>query len=272
MPELPEVETVCRGIAPLISGATIARAVVRDRRLRRPIPADFAGKTVGRTICAVRRRAKYILLDLEGGSHLLIHLGMSGSLRVVPQSTPAQPHDHVDLLLDNGTLLRFRDPRRFGLCLVIDGDPDTHPLLAHLGPEPLSGGLTAAYLAELAAGRSLAIKNFLMDQRVVVGVGNIYASEALFLAGIAPQRPAGQVTVKEFAHLVQAVQAVLRQAIAAGGTTLKDFQNAAGDPGYFAIELKVYGRDGEPCPVCGRPLQSERIGGRSSYYCRRCQR
>lgn len=272
MPELPEIETICRGIAPLIVGSTVDRAVVRESRLRVAVPRELSTALAGRRVEAVTRRAKYLLLRFDAALTLLIHLGMSGSLRILPAATLAERHDHVDLVFTDGKLLRLRDPRRFGALLLCSGDPLLHPALAALGPEPLSDNFNAEALFARSRGRSLAVKAFLMDQRTVVGVGNIYASEALFRAGIAPDAPARTISRVRYRRLIVEVRAVLERAIAAGGTTLRDFQNVEGKPGYFAQQLQVYGREGERCPVCGAFIRSARIGGRSSFYCPRCQR
>jgi formamidopyrimidine-DNA glycosylase len=271
MPELPEVETARRGISPLVAGQRIARAVVRERRLRRAIPRSFAASVAGQKINDVRRRGKYLLLDTAGGT-LIIHLGMSGSLRVVPADAPPQKHDHVDLQLSNGLALRLRDPRRFGLMVWTGDDPLAHPLLRALGPEPLSAAFTGDVLLQRSRGRILPVKQFIMDSRVVVGVGNIYANEALFAAGIHPLRHAGEVTRAEYRALAGAIKKVLRRAIAQGGTSLRDFVDSDGRPGYFQQQLSVYGREGEPCPRCGGAITCLRLGQRATYFCGRCQR
>lgn len=271
MPELPEIETIRSGIAQHVIGAIVQQVVVREARLRVAVPRNLPQVLAGARIEAVERRAKYLLLRCSTGT-LIVHLGMSGSLRVLPIETPPQRHDHVDLLLDNHQLLRLRDPRRFGALLWTSGNPLEHPALAALGPEPLSDSFSGELLFARSRKRSLAIKSFLMDQRIVVGVGNIYASEALFRAKIAPQLPAGVISLARYERLATAVRAVLNEAIIAGGTTLRDFQNAEGKPGYFAIQLQVYGREGEGCVVCGKKIRCERIGQRSSFYCPHCQR
>ena len=271
MPELPEVETVRSGIAPHVCGKTIERILVRDDRLRRPVPTDLPERFQGALIHQVLRRAKYLLFDTDRG-WLLLHLGMSGSLRLVDASSPAQKHDHVDVVLDDERSLRFCDPRRFGLLLWTTEDPESHPLLKNLGPEPLSDAFTADALWRTSRQRVLSVKSFIMDSRIVVGVGNIYASEALFRACIRPDRAAGSLKKTECTRLVAAIKTVLAEAIAAGGTTLRDFVDGSGRPGYFRIQLQVYGRDGQPCPQCGQPLSSARIGQRSSFFCRCCQK
>jgi formamidopyrimidine-DNA glycosylase len=270
MPELPEVETVRRGLEPLLVGRTITSVVLRAERLRWPLRPELSIQLVGQPIHAVSRRAKYLLLRCESGT-LLLHLGMSGVLRLLPMAIPPQRHDHVDLVLDDGNCLRLNDPRRFGALIWCDGDVVTHPLLVNLGPEPLSTDFDGDYLARRAAGRRGAVKNFLMDQRIVVGVGNIYASEALFRAGIDPARPAGEVGRDAYRKLAVSVRAVLEEALAQGGTTLRDFNDAHGQPGYFAQKLQVYGRKGLPCVVCGTPIRVRRLGGRSSFDCPQCQ-
>ena len=269
MPELPEVETTRRGVSPHLTGRRIDRLMVRQRQLRWPVPST-ARQAEGQCVTGVRRRAKFLLLDLERGQ-LLIHLGMSGSLRVLPAATPPGKHDHVDLVLDDGQLLRFNDPRRFGAVLW-SARPDTHPLLGHLGPEPLGPDFGGDYLRERSRRRKQAIKTFIMDNRIVVGVGNIYAQEALFRAGIHPSRAAGRVARGRYEALAAAIRGVLAEAIEAGGTTLRDFTRSDGQPGYFRQSLAVYGRAGEPCPVCGQEIRATRHGQRSTCYCPRCQR
>jgi formamidopyrimidine-DNA glycosylase len=270
MPELPEVETTRRGIRPVLVGRTVTRLLVRERRLRWPVPRNLAGRLAGRRVVDVRRRAKYLIVELEHGS-LVVHLGMSGSLRVLPATTPALAHDHYDLVLDSGRCLRFNDPRRFGCLLWVADDPERHRLLAGLGPEPLGRGFDADYLAARARGRRVAIKQWLMDQRVVVGVGNIYASEALFHAGIDPRTPAGRVPAGALGRLVEAVRTVLGAAIREGGTTLRDYVNPDGTPGYFRQELFVYEREGQPCRRCGKEIRRIVQGQRSTYFCPACQ-
>jgi formamidopyrimidine-DNA glycosylase len=270
MPELPEVETTRRGIAPHLTGRRIDRLVVREPRLRWPVPTELARALAGREVLDVRRRAKYLLIDVAGGS-LIVHLGMSGSLRVLARDTPLRAHDHVDLELADGRLLRYNDPRRFG-CWLWQAAGTTHELLAGLGPEPLSDDFDGNHLWRLSRGRAAPVKTFLMDQANVVGVGNIYAAEALFAAGIAPTRPAGRVSRGRYSLLADAVRAILAHAIERGGTTLRDFLRPDGEPGYFEQELMVYGRAGEPCRTCGTPITSRVIGQRSSFSCPRCQR
>jgi formamidopyrimidine-DNA glycosylase len=271
MPELPEVETACRGIRPHLLGQRVARVVVRERRLRWPIPAALGKELPGQAIRGVTRRAKYILLEAETGTAIL-HLGMSGSLRVVPCDTAPAKWDHVDIALANGQCLRLRDPRRFGALLWTTADPARHKLLRNLGPEPLGTDFTDDYLFAATRGRMLAVRDLLLNSRVVAGVGNIYANEALFLAGIRPQRAAGRLTRADCGALVRLLRATLERAIVAGGTTLRDFQNADGLPGYFQQALNVYGRGGQPCPRCRTPIRTLRLGQRSAFYCPGCQR
>lgn len=270
MPELPEVETTLRGIAPHVLGRRVAAVCLRVPALRWPIAPEIAGELPGQRVRAVRRRAKYLLLEADTGSALL-HLGMSGMLRVLPGDTEADRHDHVDLVLDSGRMLRLTDPRRFG-CLLWQPAGTVHPLLAALGPEPLSEQFDGDHLWRQAAGRRAPVKTFVMDQAVVVGVGNIYAAEALFEAGIHPLRAAGRISRERYRRLAQAIQRILRHAIARGGTTLRDFLDPDGIPGYFEQELLVYGRSGLACRVCASPLRSLRLGNRASCYCPRCQR
>ncbi|MEW5904166.1 MAG: bifunctional DNA-formamidopyrimidine glycosylase/DNA-(apurinic or apyrimidinic site) lyase [Pseudomonadota bacterium] len=271
MPELPEVETTLRGIAPHLQGATVRQVMVRDGRLRWPVPADLARTLQGHTVRELSRRAKYLLIRFDHGT-LLLHLGMSGSLRILPHGTPPALHDHFDLVLDNGELMRLRDPRRFGAVLWYTGDPATHPLLAHLGPEPLLEAFDGDYLYRATRRRSAAIKLMLMDNQVVVGVGNIYANEALFRAGIRPQLAAAKLSRPRCAALVQTIRDVLREAIAQGGSTLRDFIHSDGSSGYFQQSYFVYGRAGEPCRRCGTPIRQAKQGQRSSFWCPHCQR
>ena len=271
MPELPEVETTRRGIEPHLAGRRVTGLILRQRRLRWPIPRALERALPGQIVRGVRRRGKYLLLDTDAGTALL-HLGMSGSLRILPADTPPGKHDHVDILLDDGRCLRFTDPRRFGALLWTSGDAAAHELLAELGPEPLSDAFDGAYLAAAARGRKVAVKHFIMDSHVVVGVGNIYANEALFMAGIHPTRPAGRISRERYAALAAAIKEVLAASIAMGGTTLRDFVGGDGKPGYFKQTLRVYDRLGEPCRRCGAPIRGRRIGQRSSFYCAQCQR
>jgi len=269
MPELPEVETTRRGLAPHLEGRRVRAVILRRPNLRWPIPPEISALLPGQRIEAVRRRAKYLLLDTQAGSALL-HLGMSGSLRVLPPATPLDAHDHVDIALSSDRVLRFNDPRRFG-CLLWQPAGEIHELLRELGPEPLSEAFDGDYLFERSRGRKAPIKTFLMDQKVVVGVGNIYAAEALFAAGISPLRAAGRVSRERYGRLAAAVKDILAYAITRGGTTLRDFISPDGAPGYFELELLAYGRGGEPCPRCGRPLQQAAIGQRATVWCGHCQ-
>ena len=269
MPELPEVETTRRGLAPWLEGRRIVAVTLRRPDLRWPIPREIRRLLPGQPILGLRRRAKYLLLDTAPGSALL-HLGMSGQLRVLAPELPVGPHDHVDLALDSGQVLRFTDPRRFG-CLLWQANGEVHELLRDLGPEPLSPEFNAAALFGRSRGRSASVKTFLMDQATVVGVGNIYVAEALFEAGIRPGRAAGQVSLARYGRLVAAVQGVLARAIEAGGTTLRDFIHPDGAPGYFQQELQVYGREGLPCRACGRALRGNRLGQRATVWCGHCQ-
>jgi formamidopyrimidine-DNA glycosylase len=271
VPELPEVETTRRGIAPHVVGHRIARVVVRDRRLRWPVPPGLEAATAGRTIQAVTRRAKYLLLVLETGT-VLLHLGMSGSLRVVSADAPPGPHDHADIVLDDGRCLRLNDPRRFGSLLWTTDDPLKHPLLKDLGPEPLGPEFNGDYLFHRSRGRRMPVKHFLMDSHTVAGLGNIYVNEALFAARIHPARAAGRISAARYERLVEAIRSVLQAAIGEGGTTLRDFVGGDGRPGYFQLKLSVYGRAGQPCPACGAPVVALDLGQRATYACRRCQR
>jgi len=244
---------------------------VYEPRLRYPLPRDLPRKVAGQRIVRVGRRAKYLLLGLESGT-LLLHLGMSGNLRVVPAATPRVPHDHFDLVLDSGRALRFNDPRRFGSLVYTSGEAGAHPLLERLGPEPFSKAFDADYLYRITRRRRVAIKQLLMNSQLVVGVGNIYASEALFRARLRPGRAARSLTRADAARLVRAVRAVLRQAIRSGGTTLRDYLGADGAPGYFRQRLYVYERRGKPCRRCGTPVRAVTQGQRSTYYCPGCQK
>ncbi len=270
MPELPEVETTRRGVEPHVVGRRIIALAVHEPRLRWPVAAAIAGEVSGQRVRGAGRRAKYLLIELERGT-LLLHLGMSGSLRVLPAETPRVAHDHLDLVLDSGLALRFNDPRRFGSLHYTSEDPQQHPLLASLAPEPFDRAFDARYLARITRGRRVAIKQLLMNSRLVVGVGNIYANEALFRARIRPGRQARSLTRAEAARLVRAVRAVLANAIRVGGTTLRDYVNTDGDPGYFRQKLYVYERAGQPCRVCRTPIRARTQGQRSTYYCPSCQ-
>lgn len=270
MPELPEVETTRRGIEPYLVGQRVTRVIVRERRLRWPIPEDLDVRLSGQRIEAVERRAKYLLIKAEAGT-LIAHLGMSGSLRLVDAELPHGKHEHVDIVLESGMALRYTDPRRFG-ALLWSNDPLSHTLLASLGPEPLGDEFDGDRLFRMSRGRSMAVKPFIMDNAVVVGVGNIYASEALFAAGIDPRRAAGTVSRARYLKLAEEIRRILACAIERGGTTLRDFVGGDGKPGYFQQELFVYGRGGEFCKNCGSTLRETRLGQRASVHCIRCQR
>ena len=271
MPELPEVETTRRGIAPLVHGRRVVSVDVREPRLRWPVSPALARDLPGQPLGVVSRRAKFLLVESPVG-HLILHLGMSGSLRIVSRALSPDKHDHLDVIMDDDRCLRLRDPRRFGAALWTRDDPLEHPLLRNLGPEPLEDAFNAEWLHRLSRGRRIAVKSLLMNSRVVAGVGNIYASEALFLAGIHPGRSAGRISLTRYDRLVSAVRKVLADAIAAGGTTLRDFVASDGSPGYFSQHLRVYGRLDEACEQCGSPVRSRVIGQRSTFYCPRCQR
>jgi len=270
MPELPEVEVTRRGIARQVTGERLDRAVLRAPSLRYPIPADLARRLAGRILIETKRRGKYLLLDF-GDGHLLVHLGMSGSLRFVAPGAAAEKHDHADFVFGD-TVLRLTDPRRFGALLWLEGDPLAHPLLAKLGVEPLTRDFTPAGLHRALAGRAMAIKPAIMDAGLVVGVGNIYAAESLFDAGIDPRAAAGRVSLLRIERLVPAIKQTLRAAIRAGGSTLRDFCGTDGGMGDFQTHHKVYDRAGLPCLKCGGPIKAIRQGQRSTYFCSRCQR
>ncbi|BCK88289.1 formamidopyrimidine-DNA glycosylase [Sideroxyarcus emersonii] len=271
MPELPEVETTLRGIAPHLLHQRVAGVVIRNPRLRWEIPANLPELLHGQTVRDLRRRAKYLLVAFDRGT-LILHLGMSGNLRIHPLGTAAGKHDHFDLLLENGKLLRLRDPRRFGAVLWQSGDAAQHPLLAELGPEPLLSGFDADYLHSATRKRKAAIKLAIMDNHVVVGVGNIYANEALFRAGIRPQTAAGRLSKQRCVRLAAAIQDVLRAAIRQGGSSLRDYVDSDGNQGYFQQQYFVYGRAGEACRVCGTVIRQVKQGQRSTFYCPTCQR
>jgi formamidopyrimidine-DNA glycosylase len=269
MPELPEVETSCRGIEPHLTGEQILAVVVRDRRLRWPVSKGLEQRLAGEWIVSVTRRAKYLLINTSNGTAIL-HLGMSGSVRIVKSGTPAAVHDHVDIEMQNGVALRFRDPRRFG-SLHWSADPLAHRLLRDLGPEPLGEHFSGEYLWQTSRGRRVSVKQFIMNAAVVVGVGNIYASEALFAAGIHPKRAAGRIALARYEKLAESIRTVLSKAIAAGGTTLQDFVGGDGEAGYFQQQLNVYGRGGLPCRQCKTAITAIVQGQRASYYCKTCQ-
>lgn len=270
MPELPEVETTRRGIEPHVTGARVQRVIVRQPQLRWPVP-DAVHLAEGHTIEAVERRAKYLLLRTAIGT-VVLHLGMSGSLTVQDAGKEVLKHDHLDFVLENGSCLRLNDPRRFGACLWQGKKDPPLALLANLGPEPLTDDFDGERLFELSRKKSVAVKNFIMTNAVVVGVGNIYANEALFLSGIDPRKAAGRISRRRYLDLAANIKAVLARAIEMGGTTLRDFLGADGKPGYFRIELNVYGKAGEPCPKCEGVIRSLNIGQRNSFYCPKCQR
>ena len=270
MPELPEVETTKRGITPFLVGETIFSVKVRHPQLRAPITPNLSDLCAGQLIISISRRAKYLLLHLSTG-HILIHLGMSGHLRVVDAQAPLRKHDHVDVCLTTGTILRYNDPRRFGLYLYLAEDPLQHLLFAHLGPEPLTDEFNSEYLFSQAREKKQCIKSFIMNNKIVVGVGNIYAAESLFLAGIHPKISAGQVPYEQIHRLVFHIKQVLLQAINVGGTTLRDFYAADGKPGYFSNALNVYGRQNKPCYSCNTSIEAITIAGRNSAFCPQCQ-
>lgn len=272
MPELPEVETVRRGIEPHVLGRKIVQVTVRDTRLRWPVPADLPARIGGKKIVGTARRGKYLLLELAGGDRLIVHLGMTGRLFVLKPGHPVKKHDHVDLELSGGVLLRFHDPRRFGAVLPWPASEAGHMLIDGMGPEPFGDEFNGDYLFELSRGRSAPVKNFIMDGRVVVGAGNIYAAESLFRAGIRPTKAAGKITRPQYRTLAGKIREVLEEAVQQGGTTLRDFAGADGAPGYFQQKLFVYGREGEPCLVCGTTIRKVVLGARASCYCPHCQK
>jgi formamidopyrimidine-DNA glycosylase len=271
MPELPEVETTLQGIKPFVLKQKIQSITVRHHGMRWPVPADLSPLLSGEIIQQIWRRGKYLLFQTSQG-HLILHLGMSGSLRIFTHDAPAKKHDHIDILLANGKLLRFRDPRRFGALLWTTDEPLLHPLLSHLGPEPLDSSFSGKYLWEKSRKRKVPVKSFLMDSKIVVGVGNIYATEALFAAGILPKTAAGKISLLQYEKLVKELKKVLKAAIQQGGTSLKDFVNSEGKKGYFSVKLKVYGRGGKECVTCGTKLKDSRLGQRGTVYCPHCQK
>ena len=268
MPELPEVETTRRGIAPWVVGQTITGWTVRNPKLRWPV--QIPPQLRDQEVLAVNRRGKYLLITTAAG-HLIVHLGMSGSLRILPVGTEALTHDHVDLEFSSGKLLRLNDPRRFGCVRYQAGAVEDHALLAHLGVEPLGNEFAGDYLFEQSRKRKVAVKNFIMDSKVVVGVGNIYAAESLFMAGIRPATSAGRIPRHAYDRLAVAIREVLLRSVRQGGTTLRDFVGSDGNPGYFKQQLNVYGRQGEPCRVCSTTLKGLTLGQRSTVYCPNCQ-
>lgn len=269
MPELPEVEVSRLGISPHIERQVVKKIVIRQPKLRWPVPPEVH-LAEGLPINSVRRRAKYLLLDTSKGS-IVLHLGMSGKLCVVDEETPVQKHDHIDIIMQNGTCLRFNDARRFGSCLWQPVNDAPLSILASLGPEPLTEDFDGDRLFDLSRNKTMAVKNFVMDNKVVVGVGNIYANESLFMAGIDPRKPASKITKKRYFALAEIIKKVLASAIEQGGTTLKDFMQADGKPGYFAQQLLVYGRAGESCDACNKTIKSVTIGQRNTFYCPNCQ-
>ena len=272
MPELPEVETTLRGLAPHLLGRKIVSVTIRNPHLRWPIPENLSGLLSGLTIHSLARRAKYLLIECGAGT-LILHLGMSGSLRILPADTAVEKHDHFDLLLAGGMLMRLRDPRRFGAVLWHEGvSAACHPLLAHLGPEPLENDFDGDYLYRATRKRSAAIKLVIMDNHIVVGVGNIYANEALYRSDIRPQLPADKLSKARCVRLVRTIRETLSEAIALGGSSLRDFVHTDGKPGYFQQHYWVYGRAGEACHSCGTPIKQIKQGQRSSFYCPGCQK
>ena len=271
MPELPEVETTRRGLAPHLENKKVLAVTIRQPALRWPVSPGLDDRLINHKLRRINRRGKYLLFDF-GDSHLLIHLGMSGSLRIAAAGEPLKKHDHAEITFSGPRFLRFHDPRRFGAILHITGDPHQHSLLNKLGPEPLSESFTGDHLFQCSRKRTRAVKEFIMDSRIVVGVGNIYANEALFHAGIRPTRAAGKVTRKQFDALTGAIKQVLQRSIDQGGTTVRDFVGGDGNPGYFAQQLSVYGRQGEVCKQCDQTLKAIRQSQRISVYCARCQR
>ncbi len=270
MPELPEVETTRRGITPHTVGHRIEAMRIRNGRLRWPVDTRLPRRLKGKTLLTIERRGKYLLFCFEHGT-VLWHLGMSGSLRLEPPKAPLKLHDHIEVCFSNGMTLRFHDPRRFGAVVWTDETPHEHKLLHHLGPEPLSDDFTSEYLYGRSRKIKQAVKTWLMDSKVVVGVGNIYANESLFRAGIHPLKAAGKVTRAQHVALTHEIKDVLAEAIARGGTTLRDFVGGDGKAGYFAQELSVYGRGGEACLNCSKPLIEKHLAQRSTVYCSRCQ-
>jgi formamidopyrimidine-DNA glycosylase len=269
MPELPEVETTCRGIAPCITGKRVTRVIVRNPNLRWPVSTRLGKELTGQTINSVGRRAKYLLLHTAAGT-VILHLGMSGSLRLVKINAPVGNHDHVDIVF-NKVALRLTDPRRFGSLHWTRRPAEQHRLISSLGREPLDNDFTGDYLYQCSRGRKVAIKQFIMNSHIVVGIGNIYASEALYMAGIYPKRAAGRISRVKYQLLAEVIREVLNDSIAQGGTTLRDFVNGAGQPGYFKLHLNVYGKAGEPCISCREPIREIRQGQRATFYCPRCQ-
>lgn len=271
MPELPEVETTMRGISPYVVGKTVKQIIIRQKKLRWPIPAMLKASLTGQKILSIERRGKYLLLTTAIGT-MLLHLGMSGHLRVYTTPTKAGKHAHVDWVFDNDVVLRFTDPRRFGAILWTATDPHQHKLLINLGVEPLTSALSGKYLWQKAKDKTTPIKSFLMDNSIVTGVGNIYANEVLFATGIYPKKPANTLMLSDFTRISKAIKRILKQAIECGGTTLKDFVDSHGHSGYFTIKLKVYGRANQPCYHCATLLESFIIAQRSTVFCPVCQK
>ncbi len=271
MPELPEVETTLRGIQPHVVDQKIGAVNVYNPSLRWPIPTEV-NELTGHTIRNAYRRAKYLILELSNQQHLLLHLGMSGVIRVVPADTELEKHDHFEMVMADGLAMRLNDPRRFGCVLLTGEDPSQHKLLNQLGPEPLTDDFDGQWLKKISANKQIAVKNFIMNNQVVVGVGNIYAAESLFLSGIHPKRPAKNISLDRYQRLAKHIKSVLKNAIMAGGTTLNDFRNTEGKPGYFKQELFVYGRAGQPCMHCGTTIKNLVIGQRASCFCPKCQK
>jgi formamidopyrimidine-DNA glycosylase len=270
MPELPEVETIRQSIAPSLQGQIIQTVMVREPRLRWSVPSTLATCLEGQTIHDIQRRGKYLLFQCDQG-HLLVHLGMSGNLWLLPAQTPVNKHDHLDIVFANQLCLRYHDPRRFG-CVLWTSEPILqHPLLINLGPEPLEPDFSGNYLYHVAQQRKVPVKTYIMNSRVVVGVGNIYANESLFVAGIHPTKPSGQISLERYQSLAKSIQQVLSIAIESGGTTLRDFRDSTGKPGYFKPLLQIYGRTGQPCNQCGKPIQQQKLAQRATYYCSICQ-
>ena len=270
MPELPEVEVSRLGVAPHLEQQQITQIIVRNPKLRWPVP-EVISEAIGHKITSVTRRAKYLFLNTQVGS-IVLHLGMSGRLRVIPATTPIQKHDHIDIVVASGQCLRLNDPRRFGACLWQAIDDKPLSLLTKLGPEPLTDDFSDDRLYQLSRSKTVPVKSFIMDNHIVVGVGNIYANEALFLSGIDPRRAAGKVSLKRYKVLTSNIKQVLALAIEQGGTTLKDFTQADGNPGYFSQHLRVYGRAGKECETCDTPIKSVVIGQRNTFFCPKCQR
>lgn len=270
MPELPEVETIRRGIEPLVAGKKVSGSLLRSTRLRWLPPVQKLSRLRGQQLLAVERRAKYLIFRFSS-DWLLLHMGMSGTLRYCRPGTPPGRHDHFDLVFSDGFRLRFRDPRKFGGVFFFSENPFYTSFFSATGPEPFSPLVNGKYLYLKAHGKKIPVKSFIMDQKILAGVGNIYASEALFLSGVLPSRPAGKIAKKRFQRLAEMIRLVLTQAIAAGGTSFRDFLNEQGSPGYFAMKLLVYGKNGRPCPNCGGTISTERVGQRSTFFCRKCQ-